>query len=72
VLTIGEQKIGCVRNPTPDWQANIIFKEKGSETPNHLIAKEKVPTRDNVTKNLVTRNAAHIHTKVAKSTKQSL
>jgi hypothetical protein len=55
---------------TPDWQANVIFKEKLAKHLTSLIAKERAPTRDNVTKNWVTRNAAHIQAK--KSTKQSL
>lgn len=56
----------------PDWQANVIFKEKLAKHLTSLIAKEKAPTRDNVTKNWVTRNADQIHAKTAKSTKQSL
>jgi hypothetical protein len=60
------------QHPIPDWQANVIFKEKIAKHLISLIAKEKAPTRDNVTKNWVTRNAAHIHAKIAKSTKQSL
>jgi hypothetical protein len=50
----------------PDWQANVIFKEKLAKHLTSLIAKEKAPTRDNVTKNWVTRNAAQIRAKVAK------
>jgi len=57
---------------TPDWQANVIFKEKLAKRLTSLIAKEKAPTRDNITKNWVTRNGARIHVKTAKSTKQSL
>jgi hypothetical protein len=53
---------------TPDWQANAIFKEKLAKHLTSLIAKEKAPTRDNVTKNWVTRNADHI----TKLTNQSL
>jgi len=48
---------------TPDWQANVIFKEKLAKHLTSWIAKEKAPTRDNVTKNWVTRNAAHIQAK---------
>jgi hypothetical protein len=56
----------------PDWQANVIFKERLAKHLTSLIAKQRAPTRDNVTKNWVTRNAAHIHAKTAQLTTQSL
>jgi hypothetical protein len=45
----------------PDWQASVIFKEKLAKHLTSLIAKQRAPTRDDVTKNWVTRNSAHIN-----------
>jgi hypothetical protein len=55
-----------------DWQASAVFKEKLAKRLAGLIAREKAPIRDSITKNWVTRNAAHIHAKTAQLTTQSL
>ncbi|HEX3105222.1 MAG TPA: hypothetical protein VHQ22_12295 [Terriglobales bacterium] len=50
-------------NGVGEWQANIAFKEKLARHLATLIAKQKAPARDSITKNWVTRNSAEIQAK---------
>jgi hypothetical protein len=51
-------------NGVADWQENIAFKEKLARHLATLIAKQKAPARDSITKNWVTRNSAEIQSKL--------
>jgi hypothetical protein len=51
-------------NGVAEWQENIAFKEKLARHLANLIAKQKAPARDNITKNWVTRNSVQIHAKL--------
>ncbi len=50
-------------NGVANWQENVAFKEKLARRLVSLIAKQKAPARDSITKNWVTRNSAKIQAK---------
>lgn len=51
-------------NGVANWQENVAFKEKLARHLASLIAKQKAPARDSITKNWVTRNSAEIQAKL--------
>jgi hypothetical protein len=51
-------------NGVANWQENVAFKEKLAKHLAGLIAKQKAPARDSITKNWVTRNSAQIQAKL--------
>ncbi|HEY2497672.1 MAG TPA: hypothetical protein VGK24_11425 [Candidatus Angelobacter sp.] len=51
-------------NGVANWQENVTFKEKLARNLASLIAKQKAPARDSITKNWVTRNSARIQARI--------